>query len=117
MFFVTNWFYNTEQKELDEAIPVIMKKLNKLKDSVANTDAFLEKAKCYKNIETLTPEILRLFIQRIEVDERSQKYSRTCEQKVRIIYRDIGEWDNAMSEGEQQPRIAPPLQAPEIVSA
>lgn len=109
--------YNTEQKELDEAIPVIMKKLNKLKDSVANTDAFLEKAKCYKNIETLTPEILRLFIQRIEVDERSQKYSRTCEQKVRIIYRDIGEWDNAMSEDEQQPRIAPPLQAPEIVSA
>ena len=57
----------------------------------------------------LTPELLRLFIQRIEVGERETKYSRNSSQSVRIIYRDIGTVDSAMQPDEQQPKLLPPL--------
>ena len=57
----------------------------------------------------LTPELLRLFIQRIEVGERTEKYSRSSHQSIRIVYRDIGTVDSAMEQGEAQPHIAPPL--------
>ena len=63
----------------------------------------------YTAIDELTPELLRLFIQRIEVGERTEKYSRNSHQSIRIVYRDIGTVDSAMEQGEEQPRIAPPL--------
>ena len=63
----------------------------------------------YTAIDELTPELLRLFIQRIEVGERTEKYSRSSHQSIRIVYRDIGTVDSAMEQGEAQPRIAPPL--------
>ena len=56
-------------------------------------------------IDELTPELLRLFIQRIEVGERSQKYSRSAGQSIRIVYRDIGRVDSPMQEGEHIPHI------------
>ena len=50
-----------------------------------------------------------MFIQRIEVGERTEKYSRSSHQSIRIVYRDIGTVDSAMEQGEAQPHIAPPL--------
>jgi len=101
--------YNAEQKTLEEAIPAKEARLEKLKVSAANVDAFVEKAKRYTTIEELTPELVRLFIQRIEVGERSVKYSRGAAQDIRIIYRDIGTVDSAMEPGEDQPELAPPI--------
>ena len=75
----------------------------------SNVNTFVEKAKQYTAIDELTPELLRLFIQRIEVGERTEKYSRSSHQSIRIVYRDIGTVDSAMEQGEAQPRIAPPL--------
>ena len=63
----------------------------------------------YTAIDELTPELLRLFIQRIEIGERDVKYSRNASQAIRIIYRDIGLVDSAMQPDEQQPKILPPL--------
>ena len=97
--------YNAEQKNLSVAIPAKEEQLEKLKASAANVDAFIEKAKRYTTIDELTPELLRLFIQRIEVGERSQKYSRSAGQSVRIVYRDIGRVDSPMQEGEHAPHI------------
>ncbi len=95
--------YNAEQREVDEALPLKEERLEKLKSSAANVDAFIEKAKRYKTIDKLTPEIVRLFIARIEIGERTVKYSRHSAQKIRIIYRDIGEWDyDDAAEAEQQ---------------
>ena len=37
--------YNAEQKEIDEALPQKEERLEKLKSSAANVDAFIEKAK------------------------------------------------------------------------
>ena len=94
-------------------------RLEKPKSSSANVDAFIEKAKRYKTIDKLTPEIVRLFIARIEIGERTVKYSRHSAQKIRIIYRDIGEWDyDDAAEAEQQPQIvAVTVAQPELLPA
>jgi hypothetical protein len=57
-------------------------------------EAFIEKAKRYTDIPELTPELLRLFIERIEVGERSVRYSHSAEQDIRIVYRDVGVMDS-----------------------
>lgn len=64
-------------------------------------DAFIEKAKRYTEIRELTPEILRLFIARIEVGEKSTKYSHTAEQEIRIVYRDVGIMDSVEQVAEE----------------
>ena len=112
--------YNAEQRELDEALPLKEERLEKLKSSAANVNAFIDKAKRYKTIDKLTPEIVRLFIARIEVGERAVKYSRHSAQKIRIIYRDIGEWDyeEAVEAEQQQPQIvAVTVTQPELLPA
>ena len=89
--------YNTEQKQLAAAIPEKQAKLEKLKASAANVDAFIEKASRYTDITELTPELLWLFIERIDIGERPGRYNRSGMQEVRIIYRDIGVVDSTMS--------------------
>ncbi|MBR1567154.1 MAG: DUF4368 domain-containing protein, partial [Oscillospiraceae bacterium] len=82
--------YIAEQKTIDEALPQLSEQLQKLKDNSANVNRFLENARKYTQIDELTPEILHTFIERIEIGEREQRYSRTAPQEIRIIYRDIG---------------------------
>ncbi|WP_312815693.1 DUF4368 domain-containing protein [Sedimentibacter sp.] len=59
-------------------------------------------------IRELTSEILRLFISRIEVGEKDTKYSRTAEQSIRIIYRDVVIMDSVqlVEENIEQENIA-----------
>ena len=102
--------YNAEQRTLEDAILEKEGRLEKLKASAANVDAFIEKARRYRDIQQLTPELLRLFIQRIEVGERSEKYSRHASQEIRIVYRDIGALDSQMEDGEAPVKLAPSLE-------
>ena len=106
--------YTVEQKALEEQIPEKEARLEKLKAASANVNTFVEKAKQYTAIDELTPELLRLFIQRIEIGERDVKYSRNASQSIRIIYRDIGTLDSAMQPDEKQPKLLPPLS--EVIS-
>ena len=101
--------YNEEQKALAVAIPEKEARLEQLQASTANVESFIEKATQYTVIDDLTPELLRLFIKRIEVGERSRKYCRDAAQEIRIIYRDIGAMDSAMAPDEVQPKILPPI--------
>ena len=101
--------YTEEQNQIAASIPQKEMDIQRLRETVSGTDSFLDKAKRYTDITELTPELLRLFIQRIEVGERTEKYSRSSHQSIRIVYRDIGTVDSAMEQGEAQPRIAPPL--------
>ncbi len=101
--------YNAEQKMQEETILEKEARLEKLKASAANVDAFIEKDKWYTSIEELIPKLVRLFIQRIEVRERSVKYFRGVTQEIRIIYRDIGTVDSAIEPGENQPEFVPPI--------
>ncbi len=95
--------YLAEQKEIQTAIPKRESELENLKGSVANVSAFIEKAKQYTEINELTAEILNLFIERVEVGEREEKWSHTALQEINIYYRDIGLMDNvAEQQGEQE---------------
>lgn len=98
--------YNAEQKTLEAAIPVKQERLAHLNASAANVEAFIEKAKRFRTIDELTPELLRLFIQRIEIGERAKKYSHSAAQDIRIVYRDIGMVDSNMEKGEQPVHMA-----------
>ena len=68
--------------------------LERLKDPVVNVGVFLEKAKQYTKFDTLTAEMLNLFIERVEVGEREERYFRTAPQSIDIYYGDIGLLDN-----------------------
>lgn len=101
--------YNTEQKGLQEAIPEKEARLERLRASAANVEAFIEKAKRFTTIDQLTPELVRLFIQRIEIGERPPKGSRFA-QGIKIVYRDIGCMDSPMEPGECPPQhLLPPI--------
>ena len=89
--------YTGEQKALEEQIPKKEARLEKLKAASANVNTFVEKAKQYTAIDELTPELLWLFIERIDIGERPGRYNRNGMQEVRIIYRDIGVVDSTMS--------------------
>lgn len=107
--------HNAEQKMLQEAIPEKEARLEKLKASASNVEAFIEKTKRFTTIDHLTPELVRLFIQRIEIGERAVKYSRNSAQSVKIIYRDVGNMDSPMEPGERLPRITSLPSIDEIV--
>ena len=96
--------YNAEQKNLSASIPEKETQLEKLKASAANVDAFIEKAKRYTTIDELTPELLRLFIQRIEVGERSKSIPALrdrCQDRVPGYRQRSGQ--PYMQEGEHTP--------------
>lgn len=82
--------HTDEQKTLRENIPKAESRMEELKSSLANVDRFIEKAKKYTNLTELTPELLRMFIAKVEVGEKAVKYSRTAPQDIWIYYRDIG---------------------------
>ena len=47
---------------------------------------FIEQAREYIEMPKLTAELLRVFIRRIEVFEKPEKYSRTCGNMIIIHY-------------------------------
>lgn len=82
--------YTSEQNSLRVGIPKSKDEIEKLKNSLQNVDRFIEKAKKYTDLSELTSEILHIFIDKIVVGEKTEKYSRTAPQDIWIYYRDIG---------------------------
>ena len=82
--------YVAEQEQLKTAIPQKERTVEKLKATVSGTDSFIAKAKRYTDILELTPELLRLFIEKIVVHEKDVKWSKHARQTVEIHYTDIG---------------------------
>ena len=82
--------YALEQEQLKAGIPQKEAVIQELKETVCGTDNFIAKAKRYTDISELTPELLRLFIQKIVVHEKAVKWSKHAEQTVEIYYTDIG---------------------------
>ncbi len=95
--------YTKEQQEIKERQPVAQARLEELKSTATNIARFLDNARKYTEINELTSEILRTFIQRVEIGERSKKYSRNAMQEVRIYYRDIGLLDDMPEANNGEP--------------
>ena len=86
--------YTDEQAKLTESLPQRESEIHRLKETVSNTAAFLDKAKRYTDIQELTPELLRLFIQKIVVHE-VDKSSGQRVQKINIYYNFVGKIEGA----------------------
>ncbi len=70
--------YEQEQAELKQELQSIREKMNAMDMREMCIWEFMDKSKKYIEIPKLTPELLRVFIRRIEVYEKLEKYSRTC---------------------------------------
>lgn len=96
--------YTEEQERLAEEIPAKEGAIQKLRDTVSSTDGFIAKAKRYTDIMELTPELLRLFIQKIVVHEKSTKWSKKAMQTIEIHYNDIGFIGRDIPQNKESPR-------------
>ena len=99
--------YTEEQNLITVGIPQKENEIQRLRETVNETDSFLDKAKRYTDITELTPELLRLFIERIVVHEKEVKWSKYAPQTVEIYYNGIG----YVGSGQQDVEEA--LEAPE----
>ena len=99
--------YTEEQNRITVGIPQKEDEIQRLRETVSRTDGFLDKAKRYTDITELTPELLRLFIEKIVVHEKEVKWSKHAPQTVEIHYNGIG----YVGSGQQDVEEA--LEAPE----
>ena len=99
--------YTEEQNRITAGIPQQENEIQRLRETAIGTDSFLDKAKRYTDITELTPELLRLFIERIVVHEKEVKWSKHAPQTVEIYYNGIG----YVGSGQQDVEEA--LEAPE----
>jgi len=99
--------YTEEQSCITAGIPQKESEIQCLRETVSGTDSFLDKAKRYTDITELTPELLRLFIEKIVVHEKEVKWSKHAPQTVEIYYNGIG----YVGSGQQDVEEA--LEAPE----
>ena len=92
--------------------------IQSLRDQVSGADSFISKARRYTDITELTPELLRLFIRKIVVHEKSVKWSKHAPQTVEIHYTDIGYVENINGTQIQQENAAdaPETESPRRVS-
>ena len=59
--------YNTEQREITERLPIVKQEIEDLKAVATNVKRFVDIANKYTDLRELTPEVLRIFIERIAV--------------------------------------------------
>ena len=83
--------YTEEQNQIAAGIPQKEADIiQRLRETVSGTDGFLDKAKRYMDITELTPELLRLVIEKSVVHEKEVKWSKHAPQTVEIYYNGIG---------------------------
>jgi len=105
--------YTEEQNRITAGIPQKENEIQRLRETVSGTDSFLDKAKRYTDITELTPELLRLFIEKIVVHEKEVKWSKHAPQTVEIYYNGIGYVGSGQQDAEEAPEAPDPLQAQE----
>ncbi len=82
--------YNAEQRDIQEQIPKLQAEIQELKAAATNVDKFVDIAYKYTDLQELTPEVLRTFIAKVVIHERSDKWSKSAEQQIDIYFRYIG---------------------------
>ena len=82
--------YNNEQREITERLPIVKQEIENLKAAATNVERFVDIANKYTDLRELTPEVLRTFIERIIIHERTAKHSKTASQQIDIYFRYIG---------------------------
>lgn len=78
--------YEQEQSALQQKLKSIAESIDQMDMREKCIQEFMDKAKTYIEMPKLTPELLRVFVRRIEVYEKAEKYSRTCGNPIIIHY-------------------------------
>ena len=81
--------YEDEQSAVRQNIKHLRSIVDEETAHEMNADAFLRLVRKYTDVDTVSPEILREFIDKIVVHHREQEYGQTV-QDVDIYYRFIG---------------------------
>ena len=82
--------YTDEQKSVDAKLPELEKQIQNLQQAASDVDKFIGLAKKYKRITELTPEILHIFVSKIIIHERRERFRQNTEQQIDIYFRYIG---------------------------
>lgn len=78
--------YDQEQTSLKQKLSDITAQIEEMNMREKYVQEFINKAKEYIEMPKLTPELLRVFIHKVEVYEEAEKYSRTCGNTIVIHY-------------------------------
>lgn len=78
--------YEQEQTEKKRELQELAERISEVDMRDQCIQEFIRNAKQYIEMPKLTPELLRVFIRRIEVYEKFEKYSRTAGNPIRIHY-------------------------------
>lgn len=78
--------YEQEQMELRQELESLAIKIQEIDMQEKYIKEFIQQAKAYVNPTKITPEMLRVFIRRIEIYEKPEKYSRTCGNPIAIYF-------------------------------
>mgnify|MGYP001241806845 FL=1 len=81
--------YEAEQKALKEKVLKISLQLNKARENIMNTNHFLQLVKRHTEISTISPELIREFVDKIIVYQ-VEKVNGKQEQRIKIYYNSIG---------------------------
>lgn len=78
--------YENEQADIKAKLSELEERIDtsKLREECVNE--FIAQAKEYVEMQKVTPELLRVFIRRIDVWEKEVKYSRTCGNRIDICF-------------------------------
>ena len=96
--------YTEEQNQIAAGIPQKETVIQRLRETVSGTEDFLDRAKRYTDITELTPELLRLFIEKIVVHEKEVKWSKHAPQTVEIYYNGIGCMTDSQRQNTESPQ-------------
>ncbi|MCD8009047.1 MAG: recombinase family protein [Clostridiales bacterium] len=91
-FMKMNTAYETEQHTLESRVAELKSLIASEKENSANVDAFLSIVRKYSDIQELTAEIIREFVEKIYV-YNAEKVNGKRVHKIRIVWNCIGEFD------------------------
>lgn len=83
--------YEAEQRTLESRVTELRSLIATQQESSVNVDTFLAKVRKYTDIRELTPEIIREFVERIEIFKPELMNGHRV-QKMRIVWNCIGEF-------------------------
>ena len=83
--------YEAEQKTLESRVAQLREQIAAQQESSVNVDRFLALVRRYTDIRELTPEIIREFVERIEVYQAERVCGKKV-QRMRIVWNCIGEF-------------------------
>ena len=83
--------YETERQELTQRCGKLEQEISSGKDTMLNADRFMAVVDRYTDIQKLTPEIVREFIEKIVVHERSERWKKkNYTQQVDVYFNFVG---------------------------